>query len=195
MNNLTLLSDNSHYSHAVRFAIAEKGIKVKVVELDPDNLPDAVKNITPYGDLPVWVDRGLSLYEPGVILEYLDERYPSPPLLPGQPIQQAYVRMWLFRFKREWYECVGLLCAGNGTENTRRELKESIESIAPIFEERRYFMSDELTLSDICLATILWRLNSMGILINSSPLSSYMNRIFNRESFHNSLNEYEKQLN
>ncbi len=70
--------------------------------------------------------------------------------------------------------------------------------IAPIFIEKPFFMSDEFTLVDCCIAPVLWRLPSLGIDIRpskqSKPLLTYMDRLFKRESFQESLSEQEREM-
>ena len=82
-------------------------------------------------------------------------------------------------------------------EKARKELRESLITIAPIFTEKPYFMSDEFTLVDCCVAPILWRLTVMGIELppkHGRPISDYMDRIFSRDSFQASLSEAELDM-
>ena len=83
------------------------------------------------------------------------------------------------------------------TKNTK-ELRESITAIAPIFTEKPYFMSEEFTLVDCCIAPILWRLPSLGAHIRfrkqTKPLLAYMDSLFERESFQASLSEQEREM-
>ena len=79
-----------------------------------------------------------------------------------------------------------------------KELREGITAIAPIFTEKPFFMSEEFTLVDCCIAPILWRLPALGIDIRSTkqtkPLLAYMDSLFERESFQASLSEQEREM-
>jgi RNA polymerase-associated protein len=182
--------------------LAEKGVVVDVVDIDPNDKPPELADLNPYNALPVLLDRDLSLYDSWVMMEYLDERFPHPPLMPVQPVQRAYTRLWRHRIQRDWCQHIDLLCEGGSDkacENARKELRESLVTIAPVFSEKPYFMSEELTLIDCCLSPVLWRLKDMGISLPKSkqvkPLQDYMERMFDREAFRESLSEDEKEMN
>jgi len=199
---MTFFSDaRDHYSHRVRMVLAEKGVTVDIVDVDPSNKPEDLAEINPYNSLPTLLDRDLVLYEANVIMEYLDERFPHPPLLPVYPVQRALSRLWITRVENEWSKRLDILMAGKGRETVitraRQELRESIISIAPIFAEKPFFMNEEFTLVDCCVAPILWRLKEVGISLpekSTRPLTKYMQMIFERESFRESLTETELEM-
>jgi RNA polymerase-associated protein len=199
---MTFFSDGSdQYSHRVRMVLAEKGVAVDIVDVDPSNKPEDLAEINPYNSLPTLLDRDLVLYEANVIMEYLDERFPHPPLLPVYPVQRALSRLWITRVENEWSGKLDLLMAGKGRETVltraRSELRESIVSIAPIFSEKPYFMNDDFTLVDCCVAPILWRLKAVDITLpekSTRPLQKYMQTIFDRDSFRASLTETELEM-
>ena len=186
---------------AVRMVLAEKGVTVDIVDVDPSDKPEDLAEVNPYNSLPTLLDRDLVLYEANVIMEYLDERFPHPPLLPVYPVQRALSRLWITRVEREWSKRLDLLMAGKGRETVltkaRKELRESIVSIAPIFGERPFFMNDEFTLVDCCVAPVLWRLKEVGINLpekSTKPLQRYMKAIFDRDGFRASLTETELEM-
>ncbi|MFK7912928.1 MAG: glutathione S-transferase N-terminal domain-containing protein [Pseudomonadales bacterium] len=199
---MTLYSDaRDHYSHRVRMVLAEKGVTIDIVDVDPSNKPEDLAEVNPYNTLPTLLDRDLVLYEANVIMEYLDERFPHPPLLPVYPVQRALSRLWITRVEKEWSHRLDVLMAGKGRETiiskARKELRESIISIAPIFAEKPFFMNEEFTLVDCCVAPILWRLEEVDITLperSTRPLQKYMQTIFERESFRASLTEAELEM-
>ena len=202
-SSMTFYSDgNSHYSHRVRIVLAEKGVTVETIDVDPDNKPEDLATLNPYNKLPTLVDRDLVLYEADIMMEYLDERFPHPPLFPVYPVARAQSRLWIYRIRKDWCTMVDSIIAGSGTpsqlDKMRKELRESLISIAPIFGEKPYFMSDEFTLVDCCLGPILWRLESIGIKLPNNkqvkPLLEYMKRLFDMESFQTSLTEVEREM-
>jgi RNA polymerase-associated protein len=199
---MTLFSDaRDHYSHRVRMVLAEKGVTVDIVDVDPNNKPEDLAEINPYNSLPTLLDRDLVLYEANVIMEYLDERFPHPPLLPVYPVQRALSRLWITRVEREWSSRLDILMTGKGREaaiaKARKELRESIIAVAPIFAEKPFFMNEEFTLVDCCVAPILWRLKVVDITLperTARPLLKYMQTMFDRESFRLSLTEAEIEM-
>ncbi len=199
-SSMTYFSDGrDHYSHRVRIVLAEKGVTVDVVECDPGDIPAELSELNPYGTLPTLVDRELTLYETRVMMEYLDERFPHPPLLPVYPVARAESRQFIYRIENDWCPLVNILRKGTGdTVAAAKELKDSLVAIAPIFGEKPFFMSDEFTLVDCCLSPILWRLESYGVELPRTrqvvPLLEYMDRMFRRESFQESLTELEREM-
>jgi|TARA_Y100000815_G_scaffold211730_1_gene196378 RNA polymerase-associated protein len=202
-SSMTFYSDGaSHYSHRVRIVLAEKGVAVETIDVDLDNKPEDLAALNPYNTLPTLVDRDLVLYEADIMMEYLDERFPHPPLFPVYPVARAQSRLWIFRIQKDWCSLVDSIMVGSGTssqvEKTRKNLRESLISIAPIFGEKPFFMSDEFTIVDCCVTPILWRLPVMGIELpktkTTKPLLDYRDRLFERESVMASLSEQEKEM-
>ncbi len=192
---------NDHYSQRVRLVLAEKGVAVDILDVDPRNMPEDLADLNPYRSLPTLVDRDLVLYESQVIMEYLDERFPHPPLLPVYPVARAQSRLVIYRIQKDWCGSVDTLVAGKSKDTVidkaRKELRESLVSIAPIFSEKSYFMNDDFTLVDCCVAPILWRLPQLGIELppkHGKPILDYMDRIFDRDPFQASLSEAELDM-
>ncbi|MBX2808007.1 MAG: glutathione S-transferase N-terminal domain-containing protein [Cellvibrionaceae bacterium] len=201
-SSMTYFSDAcDHYCHRVRIVLAEKGVTVDLVDVDPSDMPEEVSELSPYNTLPALLDRDLVLYESKVIMEYLDERFPHPPLLPVYPVARAQSRLWMYRIERDWSPLVDLLVASKSKEacaKAAKDLKDGLLSIAPIFSEKPFFMSEEFTLVDCCLAPVLWRLGTLGVKLpmtrQSKPLYDYMERLFARVSFQGSLTASEKEM-
>jgi RNA polymerase-associated protein len=192
----------SQYSHRVRIVLAEKGVTVDTINVDPDNPPEDLVSLNPYQTLPTLVDRDLVLYEANIMMEYLDERFPHPPLFPVYPVARAQSRLWMYRIQKDWCSVIDDLSAGVGTaaqqDKMRKSLRESLTSISPIFAEKPFFMSDEFTVVDCCVAPILWRLPSLGIDLGNhksvQPLLEYRARLFARDSVRFSLSDQEKEM-
>ncbi|MDG1134699.1 MAG: glutathione S-transferase N-terminal domain-containing protein [Pseudomonadales bacterium] len=201
-SSMTLFSDpRDHYSHRVRMVLAEKGVTVEIIDVVSGKEPEDLAEINPYNTLPTLADRDLALYEANVIMEYLDERFPHPPLLPVYPVQRALSRLWITRVEKEWSSRLDILMAGKGRETVltkaRKELRESIIAIAPIFAEKPFFMNDEFSLVDCCVAPILWRLKEVEITLpekSTRPLHKYMQTMFERDAFRASLTETEMEM-
>lgn len=192
---------HDHYSQRVRLVLAEKGVAVEIVDVEPGNMPEDIAGLNPYNCLPTLVDRDLVLYESQVIMEYLDERFPHPPLLPVYPVARALSRLFVYRIRRDLCGFVDTILAGRSRETViernRKELRESLMALAPVFAEKPYFMSDEFTLVDCCIAPILWRLPVLGIRLppkHGKPLHDYMGRIFERDAFQAGLSEAELDM-
>ena len=199
---MMLYSDpRDHYSHRVRFVLAEKGIAVDVVDVSPNRRPQQLAEVNPDNTVPTLVDRELALYRSTVIMEYLDERFPHPPLLPVYPVARAHSRLLMHRIEKDWSVHLDVLTSGRGGSRTRDKafvaLRESIVAAAPAFGEKPYFLSDEFTLVDCCVAPILWRLESLEIDLperQTRALVRYMQKIFARQSFRDSLTELELEM-
>ena len=198
-NTMTLFTAaEDMYCHHVRIVLAEKGIAADWVQVNAGLIPEEVYEVNPYGSLPTLIDRDLSLYQSDIILEYLDERFPHPPLLPVYPVARAQARQMLYRIRRDWFSLVTRIEANeNGAADARRDLRESLLSIAPLFDEQPFFMSDEFSLLDCYLAALLWRLPKLGIELQgpaAKSVKSYMVRVFERDGFQQSLTEKERRM-
>ncbi|MBA4723782.1 MAG: glutathione S-transferase N-terminal domain-containing protein [Gammaproteobacteria bacterium] len=200
---MILYSDrDDHYSQRVRIVLAEKDITAEIRESSLEDTPDEILSINPYHKLPILVDRDLALHDPSVMMEYLDERFPHPPLLPVYPVTRANSRTLMLRIDKEWCPILDTLIEAKLSEKEsmklREELLHEISSIAPTFKEFKFFMSDEFTLVDCCLAPILWRLPSIGIKLpvnrHLKPLLDYQKKVFERPGFLDSLSSLERDL-
>ncbi|GGI79082.1 stringent starvation protein SspA [Shewanella gelidii] len=185
------------YSHQVRIVLAEKGVTVDVLQVNPSDMPENLLEVNPYNSVPTLVDRELVLYESRIIMEYLDERFPHPPLMPVYPVSRGKARLMMHRIENDWYTLVDRIRKGDRAEAARKELQESLTSISPIFGEMPYFMSEEFGLADCYLGPLLWRLPVLGIELDTratKDMKAYMTRIFERESFKASLTETEREM-
>lgn len=196
---MTLFSDPLDVnSHRARIVLLEKNIAFEVINADPKNFPDELIDFNPYRSLPTLVDRDLVIYDARIIMEYLDERFPHPPLLPVDPVARARTRVMLFRMERDWYSLLPALEIGTGAEKdaARKQLRDAFVSIAPVFQAKPFFMSDEFSMIDCSIAPLLWRFAHWGIELppHAKPVKEYAERVYKRSSFKASLSDAEKDL-
>ena len=186
-------------SHQVRFVLAEKGILTEINNVDGSVVPEDLMALNPYVSLPTLIDRELILYDSRVIVEYLDERYPHPPLMPVSPVERAKLRLGLATIERDFVEpAVALdLVLGTRVENAhRKKLKSLLTSSADLFGIKPFFLSDVFTIVDCVIAPILWRLGLFGSELSGDQKSiySYMERVFSRVAFKESMTEDEEEM-
>ena len=196
---MTLFSSpTSPDSHRVRVVLAEKGIMVEIVDVDATNKPEDLIDLNPYNTVPTLVDRELVLNDSRAIMEYLDERFPHPPLMPVDPVSRARSRLALYRIEKDWYELVPALeSRGEKTASkARKMLRDSLTAGAEVFAAKPYFLSDEFSLVDAAIVPILWRLQRYKVELprQAKPVIQYAERMFARESFQASLSEADREM-
>jgi RNA polymerase-associated protein len=187
------------WSHRTRLVLAEKGISIELVNCDPQKLPEDLLDLNPYHSVPTLVDRDLVLYDSRVIMDYLDERFPHPPLMPIDPVTRAQFRVALYRVERDWYglaQDIELDRESKTAAHSRKVLCEAICASAEVFKAKPFFLSDEFSLVDASIAPILWRLPFYGIELPSQaqPIVKYMNAIFARSAFRACLSVAERDM-
>ena len=197
---MTLFSNPTcFYSHRARLVMAEKSIHIDIVDVDSMNVPEDPNDLNPYHTVPTLVDRDLVLYDSRVIIEYLDERFPHPPLMPVDPVTRAQFRLALFRIEKDWYtqaQQIEEAIDKRQAARARKILTESIRASAEVFAIKTFFLSDEFSLVDCSIAPILWRLPVYGIELGADgePIRAYMDNVFSRPSFQESLSELEQEM-
>jgi len=186
------------YCHLARIVLAEKDITFEAIEVDEDAPPEDLSELNPYNTVPTLIDRDLVLYDSRVIIEYLDERFPHPPLMPVDPVSRAKTRLALHRVEKDWYPLMhDIMHKGEKTAaKARKMLRESIVSSSELFAVLPFFLSEEYSLVDATIAPILWRLPVLGIELpeEARAVTDYAQRIFNREAFKLSLTESEREM-
>lgn len=184
--------------HRTRIVLAEKDIAHELVLVDEKNLPEDLIDLNPYSSLPTLVDRDLVLYNARVIMEYLEERFPHPPLMPVGPVARGHTRLALFRIEHDWYPLAEIIetKGEKAVAKARKELTESIAATAEIFSTMPYFLSEDFSLADASIAPILWRLPHYGIELPKAAQSvlDYAEKIFARDAFQAALTEKEREL-
>ena len=196
---MTLFSEPSDaHCHQVRFVLAVKGVVVDIVDVSLHQASEDLLELNPYNTLPTLVDRDVTIYQASIILEYLDERFPHPPLLPVYPVARAKCRLMMYRIEQDWYSQMNLIEQGSQEQATtaRQSLTDSLTKLAPAFDDMPYFLSNDLTLVDCCIAPLLWRLPELGITLSAraKPVLDYANRVFQHEAFQASLTEAEREI-
>lgn len=193
---ITLYSDaQCPNSHRTRIVLAEKELPVDTIELEPDELPADFLQINPYGKLPTVIDRDIVFFASSVVNEYLDERYPHPPLKPGSPAERAQMRLAVLRIEEELYPLYFNLIKVKKKTEPMKKMRGYLDTLDSYLARQEYFVSEQYTLADITLGPILWRLPANGVdTARWSNLEAYMDRIFDRPAFERSLSEYEQIL-
>ena len=185
-------------SHRVRVVLAEKGITVEIIDVDSNEKPEDLLDLNPYNTVPTLVDRELVLYDPRAIMEYLDERFPHPPLMPVDPVSRARTRLALYRIEQDWYSLVPALeSKGEKTSSkARKQLRDSLTSSAEVFAAKPFFLSDEFSLVDASIIPVLWRMLRYRVELprQAKPVLDYAERMFARESVQASLSEAEREM-
>jgi len=201
--SMALFSDPlDHYSHRVRIVMEEKGVSAELINSDVNNLSKEIIELSPYATLPVLVDRDVCLYDSIILMEYLDERFPHPPLLPVYPVARAHMRLFIQRVEEDWCTLFNKLLEDNLKDSEKKKIRQDFRShligTISILKEKPYFMSDDFSLVDCCIAPILWRLPLVGIEIKEEaktrPLHEYMKLILTRPAFLESLSEEEREI-
>jgi len=185
--------------HRVRFVLAEKGINVEIVDVDTNPSAAAdLAELNPYNETPTLVDRDLLLHDAGVINDYLDERYPHPPLMPVDPVSRARLRLVHYRILRDWYPLAYEIESSTPrkADKPRKQLKESIIAANELFKQGDYVLGDELSLVDCTLGPLFWRLPVYGISLGRPGVSvqGYIQRLISRPSFKSSLTLAEREM-
>ncbi|MFZ7159313.1 stringent starvation protein SspA [Avibacterium gallinarum] len=192
---MTLFSNKDDiYCHQVRIVLAEKGVPYEMEEIEPGSVSEDLMELNPYGTLPTLVDRDLVLFNSRIIMEYLDERFPHPPLMPVYPVSRGKSRLLMLRIEQDWYSLLNQIEQGDEAEKEQaaKQLKEELLAIAPIFNQTPYFMSEEFSLVDCYIAPLLWRMQKLGIQFTgagSKAIKNYMERVYQRDSFKQSVGE------
>jgi RNA polymerase-associated protein len=191
------------WSHRTRIVLAEKSIHVETIDVQGGNLPEDLLDLNPYHTVPTLVDRDLVLYDSRVIIEYLDERFPHPPLMPVDPVARAQFRLALYRIERDWYTLAEQIDGSTKPGADRKQgikarkiLRDSILASTDVFRAKPYFLSDEFSLVDATIAPILWRLTAWEIDLPppAQVISKYAGLLFSRPAFRQSLSRIEQEM-
>jgi len=199
-NALTLFSSTDCVlCHRVRLVLAAKGVSYDLIPVDPQDPPEDLIDLNPYHSVPTLVERDLVLYAASVVSEYIDERYPHPPLMPIDPLSRARLRLGMLRLEHDWVPQVQAIQLGTKAQADagRKRLKELLTASVPLFKAYKFFLNPEMSLADCAMAPIIWRLDSLGVSLprdGAKVIEDYGNRIFRNPGFARSLTEQERRL-
>ncbi|QSI78012.1 MULTISPECIES: glutathione S-transferase N-terminal domain-containing protein [Niveibacterium] len=185
------------FSHRCRIVLYEKGMDFQVIDVDLFNKPEDIAVINPYNRVPVLVDRDLVLYEPNIINEYIDERFPHPQLMPADPIMRAKARQLLHSLEQELFSHIEALEKNaKGVEKNRALVRDQLVQLAPMFVKQKFMLGEEFSMLDVAIAPLLWRLEHYGIDLpkTAAPLAKYAERVFSRQGFIDALTPSERAM-
>mgnify|MGYP000011519969 FL=1 len=186
------------FSHRGRIVLFEKGMDFQIIDVDMDNKPEDLAVMSPYGRVPVLVERELILYESNIINEYVDDRFPHPQLMPADPVMRARARLFLYRFEQELFCHIDAL--ENGTpkvaEKARAAIRDNLTVISPVFAKQKFMLGDDFSMLDVAISPLLWRLEHYGINLpkQAAPLLKFAERLFSRPPFIDALTASEKAM-
>jgi RNA polymerase-associated protein len=184
------------FSQRCRIVLYEKGMDFQVIDVDLFARPEDIAMINPYGRVPVLVERDLILYEPNIINEYIDERFPHPQLMPPDPIMRARARQLLTTMEREVFIHVEALEKNPKADKPRQTIRDRLTEMTPVFVKQKYMLGDDFSMLDVAIAPLLWRLDHYGIELPKSAalLMKYAERIFSRQGYIDALTPSEKAM-
>ncbi|HXW63639.1 MAG TPA: glutathione S-transferase N-terminal domain-containing protein [Burkholderiaceae bacterium] len=187
------------FSQRCRLVLFEKGMDFEIKDVDLFNKPEEISVMNPYGQVPILVERELTLYESNIINEYIDERFPHPQLMPADPVMRARARLFLFNFERELFVHVQTLENSNNQkaiEKARLQIRDRLTQLAPILLKNKYMLGDEFSMLDVAIAPLLWRLDHYEIELpkSAAPLMKFAERIFSRPAYIEALTPSEKVM-
>lgn len=169
-----------------------------IIDVNMTNRAEDIAVINPYNKVPVLVERDLILYEANIINEYIDERFPHPQLMPPDPVMRARARLFLFRFEQELYSQVDLIERGvaKSADKARGVIRDNLTQLSQILAHQKFLMGSELSMLDVAIAPLLWRLDHYGIQMgkDAAPLMKYAERLFSRQGFIDALTPSERAM-
>ncbi|MEN1926294.1 glutathione S-transferase N-terminal domain-containing protein [Luteimonas qiangzhengi] len=199
-NALTLFSsDDDVLCHRVRLVLASKGVAHDLISVDPQDPPEDLIDLNPYHSVPTLVERDMVLYAASVVCEYLDERYPHPPLMPIEPLARARLRLAMLRLEHDWVPQIQKIQRGTKREadDARKRLRELVTASVPLFKAHKFYLNSEMSLADCAMAPIVWRLPALGVPLprDGKVIEDYGGRMFRNPAFERSLTAAERKLN
>ena len=185
------------YCHRARFLLAEKVAEHEFRYVTSQADTEDLLTISPYNILPAVTDRDFFLYESRVVMDYINERYPFPPMFAGDTQTRAKQRLALYRIQQDWYDQADILVLeSDPMETARRYLIDAIKEWDTLVTPEGYLMSDEFSMLDCYAVPILWRLSHWGIADAEigQNIRLYSQQMYKRPAFMASLTVAEQKL-
>lgn len=178
--------------HWVRMVLAEKDIPGARVALQVEGrMSEDLVVLNPSQTLPTLTDRDTVIYPARLIAEFLDERYPHPPMMPPEAALRARLRMAMERLEHEWVPLIEQIASGPAAQSrmARKRLADQLVASARLFPARGWFLGLEFSIADCAWAALLWRLASLKMQVpaGGDPIRRYAERVFARPAFARSL--------
>jgi RNA polymerase-associated protein len=172
-------ADRCPYCARARIALAEKGIEHEVVAIDLADRPGWIYEKNETGRVPVIEEDAWILPESSVIMEYLEERYPEPPLLPADPADRALARVWIFRhddFTKPYY------ALRRDEEGAAERFDAQLAKLDAALERQPWLTGAEYGLADIAYVPWVLRARDMlGVSLDAFPaIRSWLDRLEER---------------
>ena len=183
--------------HRARLVLAAKAVNYERVLVDRAQPPQDLTDLNPYGSTPTLIDRDLTLFDAAVVCEYIDERYPHPPLMPIDPQSRARLRVATVRMEKDWLpEVAAIRAGGRPADAARKRLREQLLSTVPLFKASKFFLNPEMSLADCLVAPVIWRLSWLGVDLGreGKPIIDYGERLFHSPGFARSMTDDEKAM-
>ncbi len=169
----------------IAITLLEKNILSDAVYVDITNPPEELLDINQQLILPTLETKEVTLYYSSIILEFLDERFPHPPLLPHDPISRGKFRLILKRIIHEWYPLLEkVMKKGEADKKSSKAINDLLLRYDPLFEGNIYFQGNDFGLIDASLAPFFWQLQLLQIDIpeKATATKEYSKNILKRES-------------
>ena len=186
------------FSHRCRIVLYEKGMDFEIKHIDLQEKSDEIAAMNPYSQVPILVERDLTLYESNIINEYIDERFPHPQLMPADPVMRARARLFLFNIEQDLFSHLADIKHGNPktAEKARMIVRDNLTQISPIFAKQKFMLGDEYSMLDVAVAPLLWRLSHYEIELpkTAAPVLKYAERLFSRQGFIDALTPAERGM-
>ncbi len=148
---------NNLQSHICRFIMLAKDAESEIRYVDEHFNMSELAELNPYGEVPTLVDREFVIYGLDIVVEYLDERLPHPPLLPVDPVLRGRARLMIYRLTRDWLHKMYAYDNGELKQldaQTKKDIKDGLVSISPVLAEQDYLLGDEISLVDFLYGSI-----------------------------------------
>ncbi len=183
------------WTQRVRIVALEKGLALELVAIPANGRNAELDELCPEASLPTLIDRDVLLFDSQVIVDYLDERFPHPPLMPIDPVTRAQFRVALHRIQRDWYAAAQAIATCTERKDLpvlRDRLRQLLLGSSELFKVKKFFLSEEFSLLDATIAPILWWLPTLEVDLPGAAgqvIMRYASQLFSRPAIQRSLQD------